>query len=101
MTCGLILLHFLKATMTLNDTTKHDIKHDTTTASTEQQHHVQAAEHLELAAKSHKEAAKSITAGDHKAALQHVETAKNHTSHASDHVKEAQKKSLPAAKAHA
>jgi len=105
MTWDLIFLHFLKATMTLNDTTKHDIKHDikhdTTTASTEQQHHVQAAEHLELAAKSHKEAAKLISAGDHKGALQHMETAKNHTSHASEHVKEAHKKSMPATKAHA
>jgi hypothetical protein len=95
------LFHFLKALMTLNDNSKHDVKHDTTTANTEQQHHVQAAEHLELAAKSHKEAAKLISAGDHKAALQHVEIAKSHTTHASDHVKEAHKKSMPAAKAHA
>lgn len=101
MTCGLIFIHFLKATMTLNDNTKHDTKHNTTTASTEQQHHVQAAEHLELAAKSHKEVAKLISAGDHKGALQHVETAKTHTSHASEHVKEAHKKSVPADKAHA
>jgi hypothetical protein len=33
----------------------HDVKHDTTTANTEQ-HHLQAAEHLELAAKSHAQA---------------------------------------------
>jgi len=101
MTCGLIFIHFLKVTMTLNDTTKHDTKHDTNTASTEQQHHVQAAEHLELAAKSHKEAAKLISAGDHKGSLLHLETAKTHTAHANDHVKEAYKKSMPAVKAHA
>jgi hypothetical protein len=101
MTCGSIFIHFLKATMTLQDNTKHDTKHDTTTASTEHQHHVQAAEHLELAAKSHKEAAKLISAGDHKGSLQHVETAKTHTAHASEHVKEAHKKSMSAVKAHA
>ena len=97
-----LFLISLKATMTFNDTTKHDTtKHDTTTANSEQQHHVQAAEHLELAAKSHKEAAKLISAGDHKAALQCVEKAKTHTTHASEHVMEAHKKSMPAAKAHA
>ncbi len=76
--------------MTLIDTKKHD----TSSAHTVQQHHVQAAEHLELAAKSHKEVAKLISSGDHKDVASHVEMAKTHTAHAADHVVEANKKSL-------
>jgi hypothetical protein len=89
------LLHFLKDTqMTLNATTSHD----TSTAATTQQHHTQAAEHLELAAKSHKEAAKLIGANDHAAAQTHVKTAHGHVTKAQDHVVEAAKKSASAAK---
>jgi hypothetical protein len=80
--------------MTLNATTTHD----TSTASTAQQHHSQAAEHLELAAKSHKEAAKLIGANDHAAAQAHVKVAHGHTSKAQDHVVEAAKKTTSAAK---
>jgi hypothetical protein len=67
--------------------------HDTSTAQTVQQHHLQAAEHLELAAKSHKEAAKLIDSGDHKGSQGHMEKAKTHTSEAAEHVVEAGKKS--------
>lgn len=80
--------------MTL-DTTK---AHDTSTASTAQQHHTQAAEHLELAAKSHKEAAKLIGSHDHAAAQTHVKAAHAHTTKAQDHVNEAAKKSAATAK---
>lgn len=72
--------------------------HDTSTAATPQQHHTQAAEHLELAAKSHKEAAKLIAANDHKGAQVHVKTAHEHTAKAQDHVAEAAKKSAAASK---
>lgn len=82
--------------MTLIDTKKHD----TSSAQTVQQHHVQAAEHLELAAKSHKEAAKLISAGDHKDVAHHVELAKTHTAHAGEHAQEAQKKSAAAPAVH-
>ena len=72
--------------------------HDTSTANTAQQHHTQAAEHLELAAKSHKEAAKLIGANDHAAAHAHVKTAHEHVAKAQDHVVEAAKKTTVAAK---
>lgn len=72
--------------------------HDTSTATTTQQHHTQAAEHLELAAKSHKEAAKLIGANDHTAAHAHVKTAQEHVVKAQDHVVESAKKTTAAAK---
>lgn len=79
--------------------TLHETKaHDTTSASTVQQHHTQAAEHLELAAKSHKEAAKCVTANDHSTAHAHVKTAHEHVAKAQDHVVEAAKKTTSAAK---
>lgn len=80
--------------MTLNDTKTHD----TSTAATVQQHHTQAAEHLELAAKSHKEAAKHFGANDTVAAHTHVKAAHDHTAKAQDHVNAAAKKTAPAAK---
>jgi len=43
-----------------------------------EQHHHKAAEHLELAAKSHKEVAKYIGANDHAAAQTHSKTAHEH-----------------------
>lgn len=72
--------------------------HDTSTANTPQQHHTQAAEHLELAAKSHKEAAKLIGANDQTAAHAHVKTAHDHVAKAQDHVVEAAKKTTTAVK---
>ena len=45
-----------------------------------EQHHNKAAEHLELAAKSHKEVAKYIGANDHAAAQTHSKTAHEHMS---------------------
>jgi hypothetical protein len=79
--------------------TLHETKaHDTTSASTVHQHHTQAAEHLELAAKSHKEAAKCVAANDHTAAHAHVKTAHEHVAKAQDHVGEAAKKTTSAVK---
>ena len=72
--------------------------HDTSTAVTPQQHHTQAAEHLELAAKSHKEVAKLIGANDHKAAQAHTLVAKEHVVKAQEHVAEAVKKTPTLAK---
>jgi hypothetical protein len=67
--------------------TVNEVKpHDTSSAVTPHQHHTQAAEHLELAAKSHKEAAKLIGASDHKAAHEHVKTAHAHVAKAQEHV---------------
>jgi hypothetical protein len=80
--------------MTLNETKNHD----TTTAQTAQQHHVQAAEHLEQAAKCHKDAARLLGSGDQTGAQLHVEKAKTHASQASEHVMEATKKSTSPAK---
>lgn len=80
--------------MTLNETKNHD----TTSAQTAQQHHVQAAEHLEQAAKSHKDAARLLGSGDHKGAQTHVDQAKTHAAQASEHVMQAAKKSASPAK---
>ena len=79
--------------------TLHETKtHDTSTAATVQQHHTQAAEHLELAAKSHKEAAKCVGANDHAAAHTHAKVAHEHVAKAQDHVVAAGKKTTSAAK---
>ncbi len=66
---------------------------DAPTAQTAQQHHLQAAEHLEQAAQSHKEAAKLTASGEHKGVQIHVEKAKTHTAKATEHMMEAEKKS--------
>ena len=58
-----------------------------------EQHHSKAAEHLELAAKAHKEVAKLISANDHTGAQAHVAVVHEHLTHA-----EAAKKAMPAAK---
>ncbi|MDP3701122.1 MAG: hypothetical protein Q8R72_09485 [Hylemonella sp.] len=75
--------------MTLNETKSHD----TTSAQTPQQHHAQAAEHLEQAAKSHKDAATLLGSGDHKGAQAHADAAKTHAAQATEHVAEAARKS--------
>ncbi|WP_416547153.1 hypothetical protein ACHEXK_15235 [Limnohabitans sp. DCL3] len=62
-----------------------------------EQHHSKAAEHLELAAKSHKEVAKLISANDHTGAQAHVKVAQEHLMHAQTHA-QAAKKAMPAAK---
>jgi len=62
-----------------------------------EQHHNKAAEHLELAAKSHKEVAKFIGANDHAAAQTHSKTAHEHMTQAHEHV-DAAKKAMPATK---
>lgn len=80
--------------MTLNEVKTHD----TSTAVTAQQHHTQAAEQFEHAAKSHKEVAKLIGAGDHKGAQAHTLVAKEHAVKAQEHVAEAVKKSAVVAK---
>jgi hypothetical protein len=62
-----------------------------------EQHHSKAAEHLELAAKSHKEVAKLIGANDHTGAQTHAKVAYEHMTQAQTHA-EAAKKAMPAAK---
>jgi hypothetical protein len=62
-----------------------------------EQHHSKAAEHLELAAKSHKEVAKLIGANDHTGAHAHAKEAHEHVTQAQTHA-EAAKKAMPAAK---
>jgi hypothetical protein len=76
--------------------TLHETKpHETSTALTVQQHHTKAAEHLELAAKSHKEVAKLIGANHHAAAQALIKVAKQHVVKAQDHVTEAGQKPAP------
>jgi hypothetical protein len=62
-----------------------------------EQHHTKAAEHLELAAKSHKEVAKCIGTNDHAAAQAHSKTAHEHMTQAHAHADVA-KKAMPASK---
>lgn len=62
-----------------------------------EQHHSKVAEHLEMAAKSHKEVAKLIVANDHTGGQAHVKVAQEHLSQAQTHA-EAAKKATPAAK---
>jgi hypothetical protein len=62
-----------------------------------EQHHSKAAEHLELAAKSHKEVAKLMGANDHTGAQTHAKVAHEHMTQAQTHA-EAAKKAMPAAK---
>ena len=62
-----------------------------------EQHHNKAAEHLELAAKSHKEVAKCIGANDHVAAQTHSKAAHEHMTQAHEHA-DAAKKAMPASK---
>lgn len=81
--------------MTLNETKNHD----TTSAQTAQQHHVQAADHLEQAAKCHKDAARLLGSGDQTGAQTHVEKAKTHTVQATEHVMQAAKKTVSKDKA--
>ena len=62
-----------------------------------QQHHQKAAEHLELAAKSHQEVAKFMGANDHAAAQTHSKKAQEHMSQAHEHA-DAAKKAMSASK---
>jgi hypothetical protein len=68
-----------------------------TTAVKPEQHHTKVAEHLEMAAKSHKEVAKHITANDHAAAQTHAKVAEEHMTKAKEHADLA-KKAMPASK---
>lgn len=65
----------------------------TTQTQAVQQHHLKAAEHLDLASKSHKEAAKLHASGEHKAAENQAQMAKEHAAKAAGHVTEASEKS--------
>lgn len=79
--------------MTLTETKTHD-----GASVTPQQHHTKAAEHLELAAKSHKEVAKLISSNDHKGAVAHTKVASEHVASAEQHVSQAAKKIAAVAK---
>ncbi|MCZ8252317.1 MAG: hypothetical protein O9318_07590 [Hylemonella sp.] len=65
---------------------------------TAQQHHVQAAELLEQAAKCHKDAARLLMAGDSTGAQVHAEQAKAHAAKAGEHGVQAASKSASTAK---
>lgn len=69
------------------------ISPDTAQEQTVPQHHLKAAEHLELASRSHKEAAKLHVSGEHKAADLQARMARDHVAKAGMHVSEAIKKS--------
>ncbi len=77
--------------MTLTETKTQD-------ASTSQQHHVKASEHLELASKAHKEVAKLISSNDHKGAVAHTKIASDHVASAQEHIAHAAKKTAAVAK---
>lgn len=68
--------------MTLTNTKSQEIPK----VGAEHEHHLKASEHLEIAAKSHKDAAKHLVAGDHKSAAQHASIAQEHTLQAGQHV---------------
>jgi len=90
-------LPFLKA-LTMTFETKAPVANTPAHALLKpEQHHSKAAEHLELAAKSHKEVAKLIGANDHTGAQAHAKVAQEHLTQAQTHA-EAAKKTMPAAK---
>lgn len=76
-------------TLTLSKTQTADVSSKTAA----QDHHLEAAEHLDHASKSHREAAKLIEGGDHHAASSQAKLAEEHTAHAAHHVIEAANKS--------
>jgi hypothetical protein len=76
-------------TLTLNKSHTADVASKTTV----QEHHLKAAEHLDHASKSHREAAKLLESGDHHAASSQAKLAAEHTAHAAHQVIEAAKKS--------
>jgi hypothetical protein len=61
-----------------------------------EQHHAKAAEHLEYAAKSHKEVSKLLSTNDVAAAKAHVKVAQEHTEKAHEHAEAAKKASVAA-----
>jgi hypothetical protein len=61
-----------------------------------EQHHAKAAEHLEYAAKSHKEVSKLLGANDHVAAKAHVKVAQEHMDKAHEHAEAAKKATVAA-----
>ena len=67
-------------------------------STTPQQHHAKAAEHLEIAVTSHKEASKLLGNNDHKGAEVQAKIAHEHTAQAKEHMAEAAKKPLIASK---
>lgn len=80
--------------MTFEQTPSHAIPASTTP----QQHHAQAAEHLEIAVKSHKEAAKMLGLHDAKGAEAQAKIAHEHTQQAKEHMVHSAKKTPVAAK---
>lgn len=61
-----------------------------------EQHHTKAAEHLEYAAKSHKEVSKLLNANDAAAAKVHAKVAQEHTDKAHEHAEAAKKATIAA-----
>ena len=79
--------------MTLNQTASKN-SHAATSASL-QQHHSKAAEHYELAAKSHKDVVNCIGTSDHAGAKAHTKVAYEHAAKAQEQAAQAAQKSLP------
>lgn len=69
--------------MTLNQNT---IPGNSKTASN-QDVHLKAAQHLDMASKSHNDTAKKIEEGDHQAASRHAQKAAEHLVHANEQIK--------------
>jgi hypothetical protein len=89
--------HFLKA-LSMSFENKTPATSTPTTAMLKpEQHHTKVAEHLESAAKSHKEVAKLIGANDHAGSQAHAKVAQEHWTQAQTHA-DAAKKAMPAAK---
>lgn len=52
--------------------------------------HLRAAQHLDLASKSHHDTAKQLEGGDHQAATRHAQKAAEHLAHANEHIQRLQ-----------
>lgn len=74
----------------------HSNTKESSQAPSPSMHHQKAAEQHDLASKLHKEAARSIDAGDHKSAAQCATAACGHAAKATEHGEMAGKKAQPA-----
>jgi hypothetical protein len=78
--------------MTLNQNTIPE----TSKTTGNQDVHLKAAQHLDMAAKSHTDTAKQIEGGDHQAATRHAQKAAEHLAHANEQIKLLQPQSTTA-----
>ncbi len=54
--------------------------------------HLKAAQHLDMASKSHNDTAKQLEGGDDQAASRHAQKAAEHLAHANEHIQQLQPK---------